>query len=55
MDDNIKHIFHKIGFKIEELSDLDNLIIPREKLLDDDKYYEIQTIIPPKNYSVLKQ
>jgi hypothetical protein len=46
MDDNIKHIFDKIGFKIQELSDLDNLIIPREKLLDDDKYDEIQTLIP---------
>ena len=46
MDDNIKHIFEKIGFKIEDLSDLDNLIIPREKLLDDDKYDEIQTLIP---------
>lgn len=46
MDSNIKKIFEKIGCKVEELGDLDNLIVPRESFLDDDKYDEIRTYIP---------
>lgn len=46
MDENLKKIFDKIGYKIEDLANLDNLIIPRELLLDDDKYDEVRTFIP---------
>jgi hypothetical protein len=46
MDSNIKNIFEKIGYKVEELGDLDNLIVPRESFLDDEKYDEIRTYIP---------
>lgn len=46
MDSNIKKIFEKIGCKVEELGDLDNLIVPRESFLDDEKYEEIRTYIP---------
>lgn len=46
MDLNIKKIFESVGYKIEELSELDNLIVPREKFLDDEKYDEIRTYIP---------
>jgi DNA-dependent RNA polymerase auxiliary subunit epsilon len=46
MDENIKKIFEKIGIQISEFESLENLIIPRETLLDDNKYDEIRTIIP---------
>ena len=46
MDSNIKKIFESVGYKVEELSNLDNLIVPREKFLDDEKYDEIRTYIP---------
>jgi hypothetical protein len=46
MDSNITKIFESVGYKIEELSELDNLIVPREKFLDDEKYDEIRTYIP---------
>jgi hypothetical protein len=46
MDLNIKKIFESVGYKIEELSELDNLIVPREKFLNDEKYDEIRTYIP---------
>ena len=46
MDSVVKNIFEKVGYKIEDLIDLDNLTIPRELLLNDDKYDEIQALIP---------
>jgi hypothetical protein len=46
MDENIKKIFEKIGIQISDFKSLENLIIPRETLLDDNKYDEIRTIIP---------
>jgi hypothetical protein len=46
MDSNIKKIFESVGYKVEELSELHNLLVPREKFLDDEKYDEIRTYIP---------
>jgi len=46
MDKNIKNIFFKFGYKIEEFGDLDNLTVSREEFLDDEKYDEIRTFIP---------
>jgi hypothetical protein len=50
MDDEIIDIFKSIGFKFSELN---GLIIPREKLLSDTKYDEIKLLIPnlKKKYS----
>ena len=45
MDSVVKNIFEKVGYKIEDLIDLDNLTIPRDLLLNDDKYDEIQALI----------
>ena len=41
MDEECKTVLFLIGFKFEILNDLDGLLIPREQLLDDKKYDEI--------------
>jgi len=46
MDSNITKLFESVGYKVQELSELDNLIVPREKFLDDEKYDEIRSYIP---------
>ena len=46
MDEECKQVLFLIGLKFEILNDLDGLLIPREKLLDDNKYDEIKQYIP---------
>jgi hypothetical protein len=46
MDEECKTVLFLIGFKFEILNDLDGLLVPREKLLDDKKYEEIKKHIP---------
>jgi hypothetical protein len=46
MDEECKNVLFLIGLKFEILNDLDGLLVPREKLLDDKKYEEIKTCIP---------
>ena len=46
MDDDSKLILKLSGFEINELSDIDGLITPRETLLSDIKYDEIKKLIP---------
>ena len=53
MNEESKLVFKLIGLQIEELSELDGLIIPREVLLSDNKYDEVRKLIPDlkQNYS----
>jgi hypothetical protein len=53
MNEESKQVFKLIGFKVEELNELDGLIIPREVLLSDNKYDEVRKLIPDlkQNYS----
>jgi hypothetical protein len=53
MDEESKSILFLIGLKFEILNDLDGVLIPREQLLDDKKYEEVQKYIPElkKNFS----
>jgi hypothetical protein len=53
MNEESKLIFKLIGFKVEELKDLDGVTIPREVLLSDNKYEEVKKLIPDlkQNYS----
>ena len=46
MDEECKNVLFLIGLKFEILNDLDGLLVPREKLLDDKKYEEIKKHIP---------
>ena len=46
MDEESKNLLFLIGLKFEILNDLDGLLVPREKLLDNKKYEEIKTCIP---------
>jgi len=46
MDEECKNVLFLIGLNFEILNDLDGLLIPREKLLDDKKYEEIKKCIP---------
>jgi hypothetical protein len=46
MDDDSKLILKLSGFEINELSDIDGLITPRDTLLSDIKYDEIKKLIP---------
>jgi hypothetical protein len=46
MDDDSKLILKLSGFEIDELSDIDGLITPRDTLLSDIKYDEIKKLIP---------
>ena len=46
MDEECKQVLFLIGLKFEILNDLDGLLIPREKLLNDKKYDEIKQYIP---------
>lgn len=53
MNEEGKIVFKLIGFKIDELDELNGLIIPRDVLLSDSKYNEVKKTIPElkKNYS----
>jgi hypothetical protein len=53
MDDNCKHILKIIGFEFNDLSELNGMIILRERLLSDNKYDEIKILLPElkKKYS----
>lgn len=53
MDEESKHILQEVGINIQEISDIGELLIPREQLLSDIKYAEIKKIIPDlkKKYS----
>jgi uncharacterized protein YihD (DUF1040 family) len=53
MNEEGKIVFKLIGFKIDELDELNGLIIPRDVLLSDSKYNEVKKSIPElkKNYS----
>ena len=53
MNEESKLVFKLIGLQIEELSELDGVIIPREVLLSDNKYDEVKKLIPDlkQNYS----
>ena len=46
MDEECKTVLFLVGLKFEILNDLDGLLVPRENLLDDKKYYEIKQYIP---------
>lgn len=46
MDEESKHILTSVGFKFEQLNEVDGLLIPREMLLSDTKYCEIKKLIP---------
>lgn len=53
MDEICKKILNRSGIIFENLDELNNIIIPRESLLDDNKYDELKNIIPElkKNFS----
>lgn len=46
MDELSKNILDLVGFHFNELNDLENIYIPREQLLSDNKYDEIKILIP---------
>jgi hypothetical protein len=46
MDEVSKKILMTVGIKFNTEIDLDNHLIPREQLLNDSKYAEIQILIP---------
>ena len=45
MDDETKKVIKMVGLEFNELIDLDGLFIPREQLLDNNKYHEIKPYI----------
>lgn len=45
MDEDSKQILNTVGINIETINDLD-FLLPREQLLSDLKYQEIQILIP---------
>jgi hypothetical protein len=53
MNEEDKIVFQLIGYKIDDLHELNGLIIPRDLLLSDAKYNEVKKTIPElkKNYS----
>ena len=53
MNEEDKIVFKLIGYKIDDLNELNGLIIPRDVLLSDTKYNEVKKTIPElkKNYS----
>lgn len=53
MDEEIKSIFKIVGLEISYFDELNGMIISRETLLSDNKYYELKCFIPElkKNYS----
>jgi hypothetical protein len=53
MNEEDKIVFQLIGYKIDDLDELNGLIIPRDLLLSDAKYNEVKKTIPElkKNYS----
>ena len=53
MNEEDKIVFKLIGYKIDDLNELNGLIIPRDVLLSDTKYNEVKKSIPElkKNYS----
>jgi hypothetical protein len=46
MDEDSKKILNIVGINIESINDLDFFLLPREQLLCDLKYQEIQILIP---------
>jgi len=46
MDEDSKKILIAVGLQVEILTDLEGAFIPREQLLSDAKYIEIEKIIP---------
>jgi hypothetical protein len=46
MDEDSKQILNIVGINIESINDLDFFLLPREQLLCDLKYQEIQILIP---------
>lgn len=46
MDEDSKKILNVVGINIESISDLEFFLLPREQLLCDLKYQEIQILIP---------
>ena len=53
MDNEIKLMFKIIGLEINHFDELNEMLIARETLLSDNKYYELKCFIPElkKNYS----
>jgi len=46
MDEDSKKILNVVGINIESINDLEFFLLPREQLLSDLKYQEIQILIP---------
>ena len=46
MDEDSKQILNIVGINIESINDLEFFLLPREQLLCDLKYQEIQILIP---------
>lgn len=46
MDDKVKEILNKLGIKCNSLEDIEDILIPRDMLLSDEKYDEIKDMIP---------
>jgi hypothetical protein len=53
MDEESKEVLNMIGFKFNDLNELNGLVIPRDQLLSDAKYDEIKLLLPElkKKYS----
>jgi hypothetical protein len=53
MDEESKEVLNMIGFKFNDLNELNGLVIPRDQLLSDVKYDEIKLLLPElkKKYS----
>jgi hypothetical protein len=53
MDEESKEVLNMIGFKFNDLTELNGLVIPRDQLLSDAKYNEIKLLLPElkKKYS----
>jgi hypothetical protein len=46
MDSNCKILLQNIGIQFNELIELENMMIPREQFLSEEKYNQVKSYIP---------